>query len=72
MLPPERANLALLEDAEELRLSLERQLADLVEEDGAALAPHEQTVALAHRARERALSSRDSSLSTSAREGARS
>ena len=41
----DRADLALLEDAQQLDLHLERHLADLVEEDRAGAGLHEQTCA---------------------------
>src|SRR5262249_15050482 len=47
--------LALLHDAEELRLGLQRQLADLVEEDGAAVGELEAADAVGEGTRERPL-----------------
>ena len=44
---PTRLELALLEHAEELRLELERQLANLVEEQRAAVGQLEAPVAIA-------------------------
>jgi hypothetical protein len=48
-------HLALLQHAEELRLQLERELADLVEEEGAAVGRLDQAVLVGVRAGERAL-----------------
>src|SRR5262249_13556240 len=48
------AELARLEDAQELRLDVERELADLVEEDGAAVRELEGALARVDGARERA------------------
>ena len=42
----ERPDLALLQHAQQLGLQRERQLADLVEEDGAAVGLDEQAVAV--------------------------
>src|SRR5262249_11113723 len=50
----DRHDLALLEDAEQLRLHRRRHLADLVEEDGALLGRLEEPAAVVRRARERA------------------
>src|SRR5262249_29003265 len=50
----DRADLAPLEGAQELRLQIERQLADLVEEERPAVGLGEEPLAIAHRARERA------------------
>ena len=53
-LPPRRLNDAALEHAEQRRLHLERQLADLVEEDRAAVRQLERAVLALLGARERA------------------
>ena len=42
--PPSRSNSPLLQDAQELGLQLERQIADLVEEDRAAVGDLEAPV----------------------------
>jgi hypothetical protein len=53
--PPDPGDLAFLHHAQELDLGVERQLAQLVEEDGAALGGLEDAAALLGGARERAL-----------------
>ena len=49
---PHGLDLARLQHAEELGLHLERHVADLVEEDGAAVRPLEEARLVRHRARE--------------------
>src|SRR5262249_51963993 len=51
---PDRAHFALLQRAKQLRLHLERQLADLVEEQRSTVRLHEETIALRLGVRERA------------------
>jgi hypothetical protein len=62
--PPHALELAFLQHAQQLDLGLERQLADLVQEQRPAVRQLETPLVLSDRARERALSCPNSSLST--------
>ena len=52
---PHGAHFAALENPQQLGLHLERHVADLVQEERAAIGRHEMTIAVRHRSRERAL-----------------
>src|SRR5262249_43389625 len=52
LLPAHSPDLARLDDAQKLGLQIERELADLVEEDGAGARPLERPLVLVHRAGE--------------------